>query len=298
MPDSFLCIGSGDLPSGEHYKMNGPIEITQEMGYGSPLSPSQLDSFCDEFSSRGGQLRWEENAFHLYWQPNAEWPYRDEHAWRDVEVVQVNFAALMKKWKLKVRKIELVSNSSAIDDLTLAFVDVETNGRKASYSKIIEICICRVQPGMEPEWFTTYVNPGKKLPEEITAITGIRDADLKEAPRFKAIAQRVHSLLSNAVLISHQTNGFDERFIATELASSDFQWQPSSRLSTVTITQALYSQLPNYKLKTIAQELSLPIPTHRAKTDVTAMIALWEKLKQRASERTPALSTLGQFLSL
>lgn len=298
MQDEILCIGTGTRPTGETYKMNGPIEITADMGYGSPLTPQGIERYCSELASRGGQLVWQDNAFHLYWQPNLAWPYRDPRSWWDVEVVQVNFAALMKKWKLKPKKIELISHQAALEDLPLAFVDVETNGRKASFSKIIEISICRVQPGMPPEWFTTFVNPGKKLSEETTSITGIKDSDLKDAPRFKSIAQRVLAMLSNVVLISHQTNGFDERFISTELAACDYTWQPSSRLSTVTLAQALFPELPNYKLKTIAQELSLPIPTHRAETDVKAMVGLWEKCMQRATERTPALSTLGQFLSL
>lgn len=298
MSEGFLCIGSGPRPSGEHYKMTGPLKITAEMSYGPVLSTQQLENFCVELSSRGGQLVWEDNAFQLFWQPNAEWPYRDNRAWWDVEVVQVNFEALMKKWGLKIKKIDLISNAACIEDLCLSFVDVETTGRKATADKIIEISICRIQPGVAPEWFSTFVNPQRKIPPAISALTGITDADVKGAPKFKEIAQRVHNMLSNSVLISHQNNAFDERFVAQEIAASELRWQAASRLSSLTLTQGLFPELPNYKLKTIAMELSLPIPTHRAETDVKAMVALWKKLMQRASERTPALTTLGDFLSL
>lgn len=298
MPDEIVCIGSGTRPTGEHYLMVGPLEITEPMHALPPLPLHKLERWGAEFASRGGHLVWEDSSFHLYWQPNAEWPYRDTLSWLDTETVLVNYAALMKKWGLKARKLELVSNQAPIHDLSLCFVDIETTGLKTSSNKIIEISICRMRPGEAPEWYNTFVNPGRKIPTSSTEINKITDADVKNAPRFKAISQRVLELVSNSVLISHQTNAFDERFISQELNGCELNWQASSRLSTVTLAQALFPELSNYKLKTLATELGLPMPTHRAETDVKAMIALWEKLMQRASERSPALLTLGQLLSL
>jgi len=296
--DIIVCVGSGPRPMGESYTMVGPIEITEPMHACKPLNPEGLERFCASLAARGGQLTWESSSFHIYWQPNPEWPYRDPLGWLDVETIQVNYAALMKKWGLKVRKSELISNQASLASLSLCFVDIETTGLKAAAEKIIEISICRLRPGEAPEWFNTLVHPGKKIPKGATEINKITDNDVKDSSRFNAIALRVHELVSNSVLISHQNNAFDERFISQELNRCEITWQASSRLSTITLAQYFFPELTNYQLKTIAAELNLPMPTHRAESDVKAMIALWEKIMQRASEHSLALSTLGQFLSL
>ena len=51
--------------------------------------------------------------------------------------------------------------------------DIETTGLNPKYEKIIEIGAARVQNGEVADTFSTFVNPGRSLPERITQLTGI-----------------------------------------------------------------------------------------------------------------------------
>ena len=46
--------------------------------------------------------------------------------------------------------------------------DIETTGLNPKYEKIIEIGAARVQNGEVADTFSTFVNPGRSLPERIT----------------------------------------------------------------------------------------------------------------------------------
>ena len=57
-------------------------------------------------------------------------------------------------------------------------LDLETSGLYPKYDKIIEIGAVKVKNGQITDRFRSLVNPGRKLTEITTAITGIHDGDL------------------------------------------------------------------------------------------------------------------------
>ena len=65
---------------------------------------------------------------------------------------------------------------------TYVSIDLETTGLNPKRDRIIEIGAIRVEQGQIVEEFSTFVDPGRKLEERITELTGIRDEDLADAP--------------------------------------------------------------------------------------------------------------------
>ena len=61
-------------------------------------------------------------------------------------------------------------------------IDLETTGLNPKLDRIIEIGAVKVVDGQVVETFDTLVNPGRKLDERITELTGITDADLADKP--------------------------------------------------------------------------------------------------------------------
>lgn len=108
-------------------------------------------------------------------------------------------------------------NSSAIHDLPIAVVDVETTGLHPRGDRIVEIAIARVEPGgREPKVvLETLVNPGRKV--SATEIHGISDDDVKDAPNFGDLAPAVAKALEGAVFAAYNVY-FDAKFVAAELA--------------------------------------------------------------------------------
>ncbi len=68
--------------------------------------------------------------------------------------------------------------------------DIETTGLNPKYDKIIEIGAVRVRDGEPADTFSTFINPGKSLPERIVELTGIHDEDVAGAPYIDALLSR------------------------------------------------------------------------------------------------------------
>ena len=71
----------------------------------------------------------------------------------------------------------------------LLFFDLETTGLDVVSSRVVQIALLQVlEDGSSREW-ETLVNPGVPIPPATTAIHGITDEDVKDAPRFEEIAE-------------------------------------------------------------------------------------------------------------
>ena len=73
----------------------------------------------------------------------------------------------------------------------IVFFDQETTGINIAKDRIVEISVLKVYPNGKEEQKTIRVNPGMHIPEEASAIHGIYDEDVKDAPMFKHIAREL-----------------------------------------------------------------------------------------------------------
>jgi DNA polymerase III, epsilon subunit and related 3'-5' exonucleases len=92
-----------------------------------------------------------------------------------------------------------------------AIVDIETTGGNASSGGITEVAIV-LHNGLEVEGrFETLINPEQHIPAYITALTGISNYMLADAPTFPEVADRIFRLLQGRVFVAHNVN-FDFSF--------------------------------------------------------------------------------------
>ncbi|MCK5844903.1 MAG: 3'-5' exonuclease, partial [Victivallales bacterium] len=70
----------------------------------------------------------------------------------------------------------------------LVFFDLETTGTNVQADRIVEICVAKLSPGSELEVKTKRFNPEMHIPEDASAIHGIYDKDVAEAPTFKSVS--------------------------------------------------------------------------------------------------------------
>lgn len=106
----------------------------------------------------------------------------------------------------------------------LCVFDLETTGTNVGKDRIVEICILKVNPDASRESKTWKVNPEMPIPKESSAIHGIYDEDVVNAPTFKEIASKVLEMISGADLGGFNSNRFDVPLLAEELlrAGLDF----------------------------------------------------------------------------
>ncbi|MBS1549877.1 MAG: 3'-5' exonuclease [Bacteroidetes bacterium] len=106
----------------------------------------------------------------------------------------------------------------------LCVFDLETTGTQVGKDKIVEICILKVNPDASRESKTWLVNPEMPIPAEASAVHGIYDTDVAQAPTFKEIAPKILELINGSDLAGFNSNRFDVPLLAEELlrAGLDF----------------------------------------------------------------------------
>ena len=95
-----------------------------------------------------------------------------------------------------------------------AIVDIETTGGHAAAHGITEIAIYVHDGNRVKKHFKTLINPERKIPIYITALTGITNEMVASAPLFEEVAADIHELLHDNIFIAHSVN-FDYSFCKT-----------------------------------------------------------------------------------
>lgn len=98
----------------------------------------------------------------------------------------------------------------------LAVLDLETTGVDTRTDRVVEISVLKVWPERRVEEYTRRLNPGVPIPREATAVHGIGDADVRDAPRFEDVADDLRARLDDCDLCGFNLKRFDLPLLAAE----------------------------------------------------------------------------------
>ncbi len=170
-----------------------------------------------------------------------------------------------------------ISVPECLKGKTFVVFDLETTGLNCSpvsgnMDKIIEIGAYKVVDGAITECFSTFINPQRKLSEEIINLTGITEEMVKGAPVYEQVMPDFFKFCAGSVLVGHNAAGFDYKFIDYYCASLGYMFERKV-IDTLPLSQELLF-LSNYKLNTVADKFGITFNHHRAIDDayVTAKI--------------------------
>ncbi len=109
----------------------------------------------------------------------------------------------------------------------IAFFDLETTGLDVSKDRIVEIAVLRIDPGGKKDSLHMFLNPGIPIDPRATAVHGIRDEDVADAPTFADIARQLALFLEGCDLAGYNCNRFDVPMLAEEFARAgvDFDFK-------------------------------------------------------------------------
>jgi DNA polymerase III epsilon subunit family exonuclease len=186
--------------------------------------------------------------------------------------------------------------AQSLDDVTFAFLDVETTGLSPRYGdRVCEIAVVRSRIDLVQATYATLVNPTRRISPGASAVNGIRDDDVRSAPLFSAIADHVLTLLRDAVIVCHNAP-FDLGFVAHELMRAGQVWHPPCVVDTLEIARAAYHFRSN-SLSNIAHALGIETPdAHRALGDVLTTRAVLNRFIDDLWKRN--LRTLDDLLNV
>lgn len=165
--------------------------------------------------------------------------------------------------------------------------DLETTGLNSSptsgnMDRIIEIGAYRIENGEISKSFSTFVNPGRKLSEEIIKLTGITQEMVDGAPTYEKAMPDFFKFCENCVLVGHNIAGFDFKFVDYYCSRLGYILDRKI-IDTLHLAQELLF-LPNYKLNTVADKFGITFNHHRAVDDALATAKIFiELIKMKKS---------------
>jgi DNA polymerase III subunit epsilon len=168
---------------------------------------------------------------------------------------------------------------SPIAEAALCFIDLEMTGLRVGEDRVVELCLER-----GTERFESIVNPGERRGAE--HVHGISDEQLRAAPTFADVADRVTSMMSGAVVIAHGVP-WDLAFLRDELSRLGRSDVPEHALDTVVLARRAF-HLRSYGLAAVAAALEIEVSrAHRAGDDVTTTRKVFERLVVELAPTTP-----------
>jgi predicted DnaQ family exonuclease/DinG family helicase len=150
--------------------------------------------------------------------------------------------------------------------------------------EIIEVGAIKFTRDGVRDRFSTLVNPGRPLPRRIESLTGIRASDLRDAPTFASVRDRLVDFVGDAAVVGQRIE-WDLAFLAKHgLAAS------GPLLDTAELAEVLLPGLSDYGLRSLAAHLGVSFPVrHRALPDAEAAMQVFQTLCARAAALDPAL---------
>lgn len=107
--------------------------------------------------------------------------------------------------------------------------DLETTGISISTDRIVEIALIKIHPDGKEESRVMKINPGMPIPPESTAIHGISDADVANAPKFEEVARELAEFMKNCDFAGFNSNKFDFPLLVEEYLRAGIDFDVENR---------------------------------------------------------------------
>ncbi len=193
---------------------------------------------------------------------------------------------------------ETSGEATALEHASFAVFDLETTGLSPARSRIVEIGAQRVESLELGATFETLVDPGVPVPAAITALTGIRQDEVRRAPGSDLAVRRFLSFAGDAVLVAHNAR-FDMGFLDRAVERLTGRRVAAPVVDTVWLARRLLSgRTTRFGLQPLSHFFGTSAsPCHRALADASAtaeiLIALIGLAQERGAETVADLVDLA-----
>ncbi len=165
-------------------------------------------------------------------------------------------------------------------------LDFETTGiSPAQGARIIEVSAREIVDGRAGREFATLVDPGVRVPLEITQLTGITTAMLSGAPPSVRAMADLAGFIGPSPIVAHNA-GFDRRFLEYE-AAEFLGGRPVRALCTLLLARRVFPGLASYRLGRLVGEFGIASAgaLHRASADTFVTAHLFDRICADARAR-------------
>lgn len=150
-------------------------------------------------------------------------------------------------------------------------LDTETTGLSFKTCELIEIAAARIEQRKIVDRFSTFVNPTKLIPEEITKLTHITNADVFNAPSSRQAVKQLTDFVGGMPILAHNAH-FDRTFIERVKGGC---FVSDTWIDTLALSRIALPCLSSHKLADLSAMFGHDRVSHRAMDDVEALAELW-----------------------
>ncbi len=174
-------------------------------------------------------------------------------------------------------------------------IDLETTGLNPKTERIIEIGAVKVENGAVIDRYSTFVSPERKLDERIEKLTGICDADLKDAPVLDEVLPKLLSFCGEMPLLGHHII-FDYSFLKRAAVNRRYEFERDG-IDTLKICRYFMPEEEKKNLAAACRYFSVdPGESHRAFSDALAAHLLYQELRKRYFLTMPEVFSAKQLI--
>ena len=178
----------------------------------------------------------------------------------------------------------------------IVFFDLETTGVSHATDRIIEIAAVKLMPGNQKVSWVKRLNPGRPIPPDATAIHGITDEDVRDAPEFRHIARELHTWLRGCDFGGYNCARFDLPVLVEEFLRAGLQVDFSA--SKMIDVQKIFFKMEQRTLTAAYKFYCDKIieNAHSAEADINATIEVLEAQLDRYQELHKEVNLLHDLL--
>ena len=173
-------------------------------------------------------------------------------------------------------------------------VDIETTDKDIKNAEIIDLAAVRVRNGVVVDQWSSLVKPGVPIHAAVTALTGITEADVADAPRFQEVWPAFREFCGGDIVIAH--NGYRFDFPILERMSGGH-----GLVTYDTLVLARELRPGSRRLADLAEHYGIPAGhAHRALDDSVALAQVFLRLDGERLQRSrkTALANLLDHLGI
>jgi len=172
-------------------------------------------------------------------------------------------------------------------------IDLETTGLDARSDSIVSIAAIPFVRGEPGPGYVTLVHPGRPIPPSASAVHGLTDATVADAPAVDRVVREIEPLLDHRIIVGHGVH-FDLAILNRERRACGLSPLGNHALDTQRLAASLRPGWLEYSLEPVATHLGVEVAgRHTAEGDaVTAgrmLVRLLPLLEARGFRTVPEL---------
>jgi len=177
----------------------------------------------------------------------------------------------------------------------LCVFDLETTGKYPDRDRIVDITIVTLHPDGDRDEFSSLVNPGIPIPPGASAIHGITDAMVADAPTFSRLAPQIRATLAGADLAGYNARRFDVVLLCAEFKRANVVFSMDGRR--VIDPYVIFAKRESRDLAAAVQFFcGRPlVDAHRARADVEATIDVLSGQLERYADLPTTIAELHDY---